>query len=335
VRRVRVVSVLPRAEASLLRTAGSLVSPGGRSGALLVVMYHRVLAAPDPLLPDEPDVGRFAAEVDLLRQLFTVVGFSDAVERLAAGVLPPRAVAITFDDGYANNLQLAAPILAARGLVATFFVSTGFIDGGRMWNDTVIEAIRQGPARLDLGQLGLGDYRLDAGIVARRQAIGDILGRLKYLDLTQRQRCADAIGDQVGLARTARPMMSAEQLAELAALGMEIGAHTVRHPILARLQPDEARAEILDSKRRLEEIVGRPVSAFAYPNGRPGTDYGPEHAAMVRDAGFTAAASTAWGAAVGATDRYQIPRVAPWDRSPRRYALRMLRAFTQRQPRAF
>jgi peptidoglycan/xylan/chitin deacetylase (PgdA/CDA1 family) len=322
---------LARAEAALLRAGGRLVSPGGRAGSLLVLIYHRVLPAVDPLLPGEPDAERFAAEVDLLQDVFTVLGFSEAVDRLAAGALPPRAVTITFDDGYANNLQVAAPILAARGLVATFFVATGFIDGGQMWNDTVIEALRHAPPNLDLRDLGLGQYGL-GDLPARRQAIGEILGRLKYRELAERQRCAEAIGERAGVSRPAQPMMSASQLRELGALGMEVGAHTVTHPILARLPPEVARREIHDSKRRLEDILRVPVRAFAYPNGRPGTDYGPEHAAMVREAGFAAAASTAWGAATMAADRYQIPRVASWDRTPGRYALRLVRGFTQRHP---
>ncbi len=100
-------------EARLLRLGGRLVSPGGRRGALLVLIYHRVLAAPDALLGDEPDAARFGAELDLVGRLFNVLAFSEAVARLQAGSLPPRALAITFDDGYANNLEVAAPLLAA------------------------------------------------------------------------------------------------------------------------------------------------------------------------------------------------------------------------------
>src|SRR5262245_57165568 len=110
-------------------------------------------------------------------------------------------------------------------------------------------------------------------------------------------------------------------------MGMEIGAHCVTHPILARLPSEAARDEIAGSKARLEAILGSRVRSFAYPNGRPGKDYQAEHVAMVREAGFTAAASTAWGAATAGVDRYQIPRVAPWDRSAMKYGLRMVRGF--------
>jgi len=316
--------------ARLLRLGAHLTSPGGARGALLVLIYHRVLAAPDALLADEPDAARFAAELDLIAGLFNVLGFSEAVERLGRRSLPPRALAITFDDGYANNLEVAAPLLAARGLTATFFISTGFSGGGMMWNDLVIEALRVAPAEFDLGPLGLGTWPLpDVG--ARRRAVDSLLGRLKYLSLEERIAAAERIAERAGLPATVTPMMDERQLRALAGRGMELGAHCIRHPILSRLAPDDARREIEGSRQRLAEITGVPVRAFAYPNGRPGVDYTAEHVRMVREAGFSAAASTAWGVATSRSDPLQVPRVAPWDRSAARYALRLVRANTQRR----
>ncbi len=314
-----------------LRGAARAASRSGRSASLLVLIYHRVVAVPDSLLGDEPDAERFAGEMDLLNSLFNVLGFSEAAERLATGSLPPRAVAITFDDGYANNLEFAAPILAARGMTATFFISTGFIDGGMMWNDKVIEAARRAPVDFDLTDLGFGRFSLP-DVPARRRAIEELLGKLKYLGLEERVQRAEAIAERAGVSTLLRPMMAEHQLRQLASLGMEIGAHTVTHPILARLPAGDARRQIADSRQRLESIVGVPVTAFAYPNGRPGRDYGPEHVQMVKDAGFACATSTAWGAATLGGDRFQIPRVAPWDRSPGKYALRLVRGFTERNP---
>ena len=200
-----------------------------------------------------------------------------------------------------------------------------------MWNDKVIEAARQAPVEFDLSDLGFGRFRLP-DVAARRRAIEELLGKLKYLELGERLQRAEAIAERAGVSELARPMMAEHQLRQLASLGMEIGAHTVTHPILARLPVGAARQQIADSKQRLEAIVGVPVTAFAYPNGRPGRDYGPEHVQMVRQAGFAAATSTAWGAATMGGDRFQIPRVAPWDRSPGRYGLRLVRGFTERNP---
>ena len=73
---------------------------------------------------------------------FNVISLADGVAGLKRGCLPPRALSITFDDGYRDNHDIALPILLQLGLPATFFVATGFLDGGRMFNDTVIEAVR-------------------------------------------------------------------------------------------------------------------------------------------------------------------------------------------------
>jgi len=109
----------------------------------------------------------------------------------------------------------------------------------------------------------------------------------------------------------------------LHASDMEIGAHTVTHPILARLDPERAASEIGDSKRRLEAITGSPVSLFAYPNGKPGRDYRREHVGMVKQLGFEAAVSAAQGVAHAASDSFQLPRFTPWDRTPGKFVLRL------------
>jgi peptidoglycan/xylan/chitin deacetylase (PgdA/CDA1 family) len=314
-----------------LRASAALVAPGGRFGSLLVLIYHRVLARPDPLLADEPDTAAFAAQMDLIGGLFNVLPLPEAARRLASRSLPPRAVCITFDDGYANNADIAAPLLAARGMPATFFVATGFLDGGRMWNDTVIETLRRAPADLDLRGIGLGRHALP-DMAARRQVAGTLLVQLKYLEPRERLDKAEALAAIVGAALPRDLMMSESQVRQLRALGMDVGAHSVTHPILAGIDEALARREIEGSRSRLEDIVGAPVQSFAYPNGRPGTDYLRSHVHMVRAAGFQIAVSTAWGAATVDTDPLQVPRVAPWDRSAGRYALRMLKAYTERRP---
>jgi peptidoglycan/xylan/chitin deacetylase (PgdA/CDA1 family) len=116
----------------VLRLPLSLLSPAGERGRLSILIFHRVLARPDPLSPDEPDVVEFEAQMRWVRSWFNVLPLGAAIDRLYAGTIPPRALAITFDDGYADNEELAAPILARLGLSATFFISTGYLGGGIM-----------------------------------------------------------------------------------------------------------------------------------------------------------------------------------------------------------
>jgi peptidoglycan/xylan/chitin deacetylase (PgdA/CDA1 family) len=324
---------LPPLQAGLLRTVGDWFAPGGARGALVVLIYHRVLAEPDPILSGEPTADEFAAQMDTVAATCRVLPLSEAIARLRAGSLPPRAVSITFDDGYANNRELAAPILKARGIPATIFVATGFIGRGRMWNDTVIEAVRGAGARLDLGALGvgLGVFEL-ADAASRIRALDKILPALKYLDPAQRQERAQAVAAAAGIAHDASPMMSEQQIRELEAFGIEIGAHTVTHPILRSIDADAARKEIAASKDALESITKRQISLFAYPNGRPGRDYDASHVALVKRCGFDAAVSTAWGAAGRSVDTFQIPRMLPWDSSPLKFAARLLRTYREQRP---
>lgn len=310
----------------MIRLPLSVVSPAGPYGRLSVLIFHRVLARADPLMPDVPDAARFEREMGWIARWFNVLPLEDAVRRLYDGTIPARALAITFDDGYSDNEEVAAPILHKLGLHATFFVSTGFLDGGCMWNDRVIGAVRScREPILDLRAAGLGAHDI-ADDARRRTAIHALLKEIKHREPAARQAAVDAVVRASSVDGSPNEMMTAAQVRRLAAGGMAIGAHTVMHPILTRLEPQAAQAEIVEGKRRLEEILGAAgsVRLFAYPNGVPGQDYDITHVKMVRDAGFVAAVSTAWGAASRRSDPYQLPRFTPWDRSSLRYGVRMV-----------
>ena len=309
----------------LFRFLASRLSPAGPNARLSILIFHRVLPEPDPLFPSEATVESFDAQMGLLKSLFNVLPLPEAVERLQAGTLPARAAAITFDDGYADNLTLALPILQKHGLHATFFIATSYLNGGRMFNDTVIESIRRSPhAQLDLSDLGLGAHDLGSD-AAKAEAIGKILPQVKYLPLDTRETTVAEITARTGVDHLPDDlMMTIAQLKQLHAAGMEIGGHTHRHPILAKLDRAEAQAEIAAGKAWLEDTLGDRVRMFAYPNGKPGTDYLPEQAGIVRGLGFDAAVSTQRGVSTAGTDRYQLRRFTPWDTNRTAYALRLL-----------
>jgi peptidoglycan/xylan/chitin deacetylase (PgdA/CDA1 family) len=311
----------------MLRMPLALASPAGRRGRLSILIFHRVLPEPDPLFPELPSAAEFEARMRWIRTWFNVLPLGEAVERLYAGTIASRALAITFDDGYADNEELAAPILRHLGLPATFFIATGFLDGATMFNDQVIEAIRGcRHEELDLSPLGLPTHRLRSA-AERKRAIEAILQQIKHLEQAQRQAAADMIVRLAGTPTPPRLMMRPDQVRSLRAQGMEIGAHTVTHPILTRLPADAALGEMMRGKRELEAIVGEPVRLFAYPNGVPRQDYAAEHARMARECGFSAAVSTAWGAASARSDRYQLPRFTPWDTTRLRFGARLLANF--------
>ena len=303
----------------------NLLSPAGQRSRLCILIFHRVLDSPDPLLPDESDVAAFETRMHWVRSWFNVLPLSEAVERMYSGSLPARALSITFDDGYADNAEQAAPILESLGLTATFFVTTGFMSGGCMWNDQVIEAVRWCRSlKLDLTSIGLGQVNL-ASLADRRLAVMTVLQGIKHRPPAERKAAVDGVIAAAGGRSVKSLMMNPEQVRQLVRRGMDVGAHTVSHPILTRLDSSAAKNEICDSKGQLEDLLGRPVTLFAFPNGVPGQDYSAEHVRMVRECGFTAAVSTAWGTATRRSDRFQLPRFTPWDRSRIRFGVRLAR----------
>lgn len=289
------------------------LSPSGVNGRLSILIYHRVSAEPDPFFPHEVTQATFDAQMTRLKAVFNVLPLAEAIERLKNGTLPARAACITFDDGYANNASMALPVLQRHGLKATFFIATAYLDGGRMFNDTVIEAIRQAKTdRLDLRELGLGQFELNS-YAAKSHAINEILSELKYRSPEERRQKIAQLCElaQCGMLPD-NLMMTSEQIKALHRAGMEIGAHTDSHPILAKMDSEAVKQEILAGKQFLEKLLDEPIRLFAYPNGKPGIDYLPEQAKLVKELGFMAAVSTQRAVASQYSDHFQLPRFTPW-----------------------
>lgn len=307
-----------------------LLSPGRSRGRLLVFIFHRVLPEKDSLRRDEPDAAQFDWMVRLIGRNFSVLPFGQAVDRLKAGTLPAGAACITFDDGYKDNLAVAVPILKRYGLAATFFIATGFLGGGRMWNDDIIEAVRALPdGSVDWSEFDLGQHDLVSDD-HRRATIAAVLGKLKYAPHDIRAATARKIASSAGLDDKSDLMMTSDEVRSLRAAGMEIGGHTWSHPILNSLGDDDAYSEIVRGKSELEAILGERVNVFAYPNGNPERDFAPEHVHMIREAGFSAAVTTERGVGKPDDDPLLIPRFTPWDRTPLRFAARCVLALAGR-----
>lgn len=298
-----------------------------RNQALSIFIFHRVLSHRDPLAPYEPDVGWFDGLMQRLKGWFRVLPLDEAVDALRDGCLPPRAACITFDDGYADNLELACPVLKRHGLCATFFIATGYLDGGRMWNDSVIESVRRTQkSELDLGpEYGCGRLAV-VGIEQKRAAIGTLLGAIKYRSPQERIELTEKVAAIAGVALPEDLMLRSEDVLTMRRMGMQIGAHTRLHPILAITGESEVETEIRASRDRLRDILGVPVDLFAYPNGKPGQDYAPKDVEIVRRLGFRAAVSTRPAVATGVDGPFELPRFTPWDQSYWMYAARMMKA---------
>ncbi len=293
---------------------------------LTILIYHRVLPVQDPLRLGEIDAFDFDRQMQFLSRHFSILPLQDATSQLKAHTLPRRACCITFDDGYADNLTVALPILEKYRLPATVFVATGYLDGGRMFNDSVIDAIAKSPRQvLNLEPHGLARYPLTT-TEQKQSAIAAILGKFKYQSPDQRSANVKRLVELAECGPLPDDiMLTSQQVRELARRGVEIGGHTIAHTILTTLDDETASHEMLIGKQKLESLTGKPVTTFAYPNGRPHRDYESRHVAMVRKLGFEVAVSTSHGVANAQSDIYQLPRFVPWGRSLTMLGARMVR----------
>ncbi len=310
--------------AAMIPLLTRMLFPGGRRGVHQILIFHRVVRQTDPLLPSEITRRDFARLLDFLTSRFTVLTLSDAWRALQEGSLPPASVSITFDDGYRDNYTEARPLLLERQLTATFFIATAFLDGGRMWNDTVWEVLRRLPdGPHDLSELGLGAI-VATDAASRTAAAERIIAAIKFTPSDERQALVDALAKRVeGLPDDL--MMTTDQVRAMRTDGMEIGAHTRTHPILEVADDDLAFAEIRDGKRDLESMLQEPVRVFAYPNGKFGRDFSERHQKMVEELDFTLAVSTDSGVSRPISNAYRLPRYTPWRPPGKGFSVELIR----------
>ena len=295
--------------------------PGHR---LMVLAFHRIAREFDPYDPETPDAERFSRQLDALRG-FDVVPLRAGLAALRAGQLRRASVAITFDDGYREQLEVAAPLLAARGYASTVFVSSGFVSGPNMWHDRLLWALREGAAGSRLDAVGLAEA-VPVALQARRQLAARCIAAVKSLPMDARENAVSLVETACGAPPAPRLMLDVAELRQLAALpGVDIGAHTRRHPILAACTVDEARREIVGSRTDLEQFLGREVRLFAYPNGHEGRDFTERDVGLVREAGFTDAVTSDWGTVQRTSDALRLPRLSLYRSKPLGNALLLAR----------
>lgn len=277
---------------------------------VVVLAYHRVttLHSDPEMLAVTPD--NFRAQMLYLKKTFPIVRFDENW-----GKTPKPAVAITFDDGYADNALEALPILEELGIPATFFVSTGTIGTTQeFWWDELERLILSGrtvPSRFTLHDSTLQRSWATATGLERQKCYREMVDMITDVDpgrrdgwLSQIRRWAGSGIDTTGSHRS----MTVDELRLLAANRLvTIGAHTVTHGRLAALTAPEQREEITTSKKQLESWLGREVTMFSYPFGRT-CDYSEETVALCREAGFAKAAANVPGQAHRWTDEFRIPR---------------------------
>ena len=280
-----------------------------RAGGLLVLGWHNVEGS--WCFPSRPGagVGGLERQLRLLRRLTNVVALDGALAALAEGrPLPRRAVALTFDDGYADQLQLAAPLLERLGLPATFFLVPGLLSRTvAPWWETLGWAFSA--ARRP--SLTWHDQNWAVSDPSRRQiCFAAIADRLKNLDQAGRELEVGALIERLDPSGDPPPdalFLDWSGADQLARRGFTIGSHSLRHAILTREGTEEQRSDLAASRRQLEQRLRIPVRLLAYPNGTR-RDYDDATVAAARAAGYHFAVTTLDGWNRPTTPPYEVRR---------------------------
>jgi peptidoglycan/xylan/chitin deacetylase (PgdA/CDA1 family) len=246
----------------------------------------------------------------------------DLVTALEAAALPRRGVVITFDDGYVDNVVKAKPLLEASEMPATVFVTSGCLDHPiEYWWDRLERALLQQeqlPESLAL-QLENRTYEwATTDSQERLHAYMAIHGVLKSMPVVARDRALDAIVDWAGIdpgvPADCRPMTAGEVIELGQGEWIDIGSHSVTHPLLTSLSEADQHAEIINSRKALEQCLGRRVNAFSYPGGK----LNPDTVRIVRDAGFSAGLMAHGDPVRTGTDPFRLGRlgIGDWEATP-------------------
>src|SRR2546425_2470568 len=278
----------------------------------IILCAHRIVSGEDPFFPGILQE-RFAADVAYLTRPPRVLPLGEVV----AAVLNERpltrgAVAITFDDGFADNFHLAYPILQRYEAPATIFLVVNSVETGRIpWPERVAYLLqRTQRTRLEISLPEPRVFSLDSQ-AERVEALTTLQTVLKTCPTVVRRRAVEELEESLSVEPDQGMMLTWEQCQRMAQTGIGFGAHTLTHPILARTEIAEVKHEIATSKALIENRIDRRVDYFTYPDDnvcRVALD-------AVEAAGFEAAFAGARHVGQTPVDRFAIGRT-PWDLGP-------------------
>jgi peptidoglycan/xylan/chitin deacetylase (PgdA/CDA1 family) len=318
-----------------------------RDGIAVILVYHRV--AEEELDPFGLCVrpGRFLGHLAALKKIARIKPLSKLVAEFVEGRLSDQAVAITFDDGYADNLHVALPLLERHETPATFFIVADPMNlGGAFWWDELTTLVFGSSQRAAIRVVVSGqdhEWPFDNGgrggaadswrawetpPTPRTRAFRDLWGLVRSLDPAARKRILDQLRTQLDEGPACCPRtLTGDELVELSRSQLaEIGAHTMSHRRLADVSRADQEQEVVGSKHRLEEHLQREVRGFAYPFGGP-EDYGSDTVAIVRCAGFEYACVVAEAPVGNGCSPFELPRLQVDDCEPEELVRKVSKLF--------
>jgi peptidoglycan/xylan/chitin deacetylase (PgdA/CDA1 family) len=286
-------------------------------GGALILGYHRISAVQDDVYEVCVSPENFARQMESLRKYVHPISLSKLVQGLKEGFLPPKSVAVTFDDGYADNFYAAKPILEEYDIPATVFICTGYMGREFWWDELerLVLSSRADPRALHL-RVGRGQFQWEPSQVnsemdnpeAHRQFHRGLYHFLLSLDIEDQNHAIGLIRSWSGISSSgiSTPRaMSEDELLRLADGGLiEVGAHTSHHPILPQLSFERQKEEIQSSKRDLEALLSEKIAGFSYPNGRATVDA----KTLVQEMGFSYACTSLHDVVRPGSDVYELTR---------------------------
>ncbi len=274
---------------------------------LLVFNFHNIFTSDDLISKNSIDRKTFTKQIKWINTHFEIVPLAEGIQSCRAGKLVKPSACITFDDGYLSHLTIAANLLKQLNLPATFFVSSGHLDGV-LWND-YLELFLKIATKQDKKQLEL---LIKTAAISNKNSTypqKSIEDKVKYLTIDSRKPILEFIETVLAQSKIPQIMLNEENLLTLAAMGFDIGGHTFNHPILSIESNSSAQKEIATDLDKLSSTLNKPINKFAYPNGKPILDYRDAHIEMLMATGVSYAAISNIGAFHAGSDMLQIPRV--------------------------
>lgn len=294
----------------MLKSGFITMQLNGNGGRIVLLMYHRVTHERDALgLSISPVF--FEQQLKFLKSRFKMISLTEVVSMLASGTLSGEYACLTFDDGYRDNYDHAYQLLRKYNVPATIFVTVDSLETGNFGWHTFDKAILGSECEtIDLTEFALGIIDLRTSD-KKKQAICHFHHVLKKCAHEKREAVVRKVITELAAdANFDRIMLTWHEAKEMQASGLvTIGAHTLTHPILTRVNHARACFEITKSKTIIEEKLGSPVEFFAYPNGRE-EDFDDGIVCMLKNAGYLAACTTIPGSIMGVQNLYRLPRIA-------------------------
>jgi peptidoglycan/xylan/chitin deacetylase (PgdA/CDA1 family) len=314
---------MKRSAIALLSGSGLLMAARAlqRSGSVILT-YHGVLSDGgdqyDFLNHNFVSDELFESQLRYICRHYRPIALRELVTCYEKGSLPPpRSIAVTFDDGFANNRTVAYPLLKRHGVPFTIFLTTGLIDrpGAQLWTERLKRSIYLCPEDFVVLHLLGREIRCSLSSAGEREEAALHLSLLlKRLPIAQRDAALEAVEAVCG-----RPALTSDergryefltwnQIREMASAGVEFGSHTVQHPILSTLDSETLTSEIAESKRHIETSLKLACQAFAYPNGSS-DDYGEREKSALRAAGYRCAVSLRGNINGRRPDLFELDRI--------------------------